>query len=116
MSNLAHDVPCPADGDSNSPVHVACSPREMNEVTHADESRNLQVKHVLQQLRRRIERQLGQEVRLSQLYQGWQECWSYESEAMQRHIARLEAHLAAWWDRPDPAPVFSVVRADSGRD
>lgn len=62
----------------------------------------------LRQLRRRIETHLDQEVRLGQMFQGWEECWTAQCDELRRQVARLESHLAAWLPR-DATPELSVV-------
>lgn len=67
----------------------------------------LRAEEALKVLRQRMERHVAQEVRLGQLYQGWQDCWSSQLEQLRTLIERMEAHLAAWI--PQPAPALSVV-------
>lgn len=66
----------------------------------------------LRDLRQRMERHMDQEVHLGRLYQGWQQCWSFQCEQIQRQVARLEAHIAAWLPRSEMTPALSIVGRD----
>lgn len=73
-------------------------------VTRAEET--------LRTLRQRVERHLEQEVRLGQLYQGWQQSWTTQFEQIQRQIAKVEAHLGTWLPKGEPAHNLSVVHEE----
>ena len=72
-------------------------------------SRVARAEDSLKQLRQRIERQQDQEVRLGELYQGWQQHWSTQCDQMQQQVARLESLLAAWMPQEHEPPVLSVI-------
>ena len=98
MSDVVADLPAETPTKSNVVLRLD---RAHPRISRAEES--------LRVLRQQLARHLDQEDQLGRLYQGWQQCWSFQCDQMQRQVARLEAHLAAWMPQSDAAPVLSVV-------
>lgn len=112
MSDVATDVQRTEECASNDTV---TQPKAGKAVTTRNfridrgHSRISRAEETLRTLRQRIERHLDQEVRLGQLYQGWQQHWSSQCDEMHRQLAYLEAHLSAWLPLSQGAPMLTVV-------